>query len=600
MVPATGGVARRRSPRPGNRRRPSLEPGAQGQFWMTALLAIAALAIGIWLLDRHTTDRIAGADDSALAAGMRLAQAPLDLRKLLGAAQSGAFAIESLAEPPTVDGFVAEWPAVEAATFQRAGRQGRSTFVTLELDTAAGLGVRPLRYSMTAVVDARAIRGDFALIAPGQFRLFGADEKPLPVRGAWQPVGRRARLELEFFGEPPPDQLQLRLQPTLDDGRNRPPLVLEFFSPIAVDRALARIFERPVAWQLVRPTGEVLFASAIDGQAVAPTARLHLPAGFASSSPVDLQVAVRPPGSRWASAGWLLIAMAVLLPLLGQWWSARRLAQIHHALASATRRRGVGRLDLATADRSVDDLPVPVQRLLDELDAHGEYLALLAARLRHELQTPLAISRTSLDNLAMLDPNRLDPSAQAALTRARGGIDRMDAIVRAMGSATRVERMLDDTHKVAVDLSAVVQALVQGYRSAASQRSFEADLEPGIRIRGDAELVAQALDKLVDNALDFAAADSAIRITLKQAAQQAYLSVENDGPRLPVGVGDRLFGPLVSIREDRLGRHDSGAPHLGFGLHISRLIALWHDGSLHAEDVAERGVRFELRFPVAP
>ena len=54
----------------------------------------------------------------------------------------------------------------------------------------------------------------------------------------------------------------------------------------------------------------------------------------------------------------------------------------------------------------------------------------------HELKTPLAITRSSLDNLASQD---LDKQSQQYVARAREGIDRQAEIVRAMSEAQRLE-----------------------------------------------------------------------------------------------------------------------------------------------------------------
>jgi len=103
------------------------------------------------------------------------------------------------------------------------------------------------------------------------------------------------------------------------------------------------------------------------------------------------------------------------------------------------------------------------------------------------------------------------------------------------------------------------------------------------------------LDKLIENAVDFAAEGTAIRISLAVGAT-LVLRVENDGPPLPDTIRDSLFDSMVSQRSERSG----GVPHLGLGLYIARLIAQFHSGTLRAENLpGQRGVVFEARLPRA-
>jgi signal transduction histidine kinase len=97
------------------------------------------------------------------------------------------------------------------------------------------------------------------------------------------------------------------------------------------------------------------------------------------------------------------------------------------------------------------------------------------------------------------------------------------------------------------------------------------------------------LDKLVENAVDFAASGTAIRIVLKN---DAVLRVENQGTPLPDAIRESLFDSMVSQREEPAG----GTPHLGLGLYIARLIAEFHGGRLLAENLpGGAGVAFEAR-----
>jgi K+-sensing histidine kinase KdpD len=100
------------------------------------------------------------------------------------------------------------------------------------------------------------------------------------------------------------------------------------------------------------------------------------------------------------------------------------------------------------------------------------------------------------------------------------------------------------------------------------------------------------LDKLVDNARQFATADTAIKVSLHHRNDSIILSVINIGPLLPENMAHQLFDQLVSIRSNR-GEH----LHLGLGLYIVRLIADFHHASINAKNLTDNsGVEFEVIF----
>ena len=71
------------------------------------------------------------------------------------------------------------------------------------------------------------------------------------------------------------------------------------------------------------------------------------------------------------------------------------------------------------------------------------------------------------------------------------------------------------------------------------------------------------------------------------------LAVSNPGPLLPDALRSKLFEPMVSLRESR--EHD--AVHLGLGLHIVRLVAEAHGGSVHVDSDADSGTVFGFELP---
>ena len=297
-----------------------------------------------------------------------------------------------------------------------------------------------------------------------------------------------------------------------------------------------------------------------------------------------------------AIAGGVLFAFASVLSL--------RIRRLRDAAEKALHRSGKmdnAALPLIAARDELGDLARSFARLLDEVGAYTDYLRTLASKLSHELQTPLAIVKSSLDNL---DHQRLPADAQPYLSRARDGAERRGALVRAMSQASRMERAIAGAEPEDFDLAAVVRGCAEGYRPLLAPRHLDCSVPAGlVRMHGAPELIAQALDKLVDNARSFTPEDGWIGIGLRDTDEGAEITVANSGPLLPPALQDRLFDSLVSLRGAGAvpGQKPSDAPHLGLGLYVVRLIAEAHRGFADARNLDDgSGVVFRLQLRGMP
>jgi len=163
-----------------------------------------------------------------------------------------------------------------------------------------------------------------------------------------------------------------------------------------------------------------------------------------------------------------------------------------------------------------------------------------------------------------------------------------------MSEASRLEASIGMAEWVETDVTGLLNQCAEGYRAVHPDRHIETRLPESARpILCAPELLAQALDKLVDNALSFCGPDDTVTIRLESTADGVEISVRNTGSSLPDSYQDRLFDSLVSVRE----KHDE-MPHLGLGLYIVKLVANAHRGSVSAQNVsAGNGVVFSLNIP---
>lgn len=288
----------------------------------------------------------------------------------------------------------------------------------------------------------------------------------------------------------------------------------------------------------------------------------------------------------------VLVASAVLFGYAG--YLSFRIRKLRTAVDNALGPEGrlQGNFPRSAARDDVGELSRAFARLLEQLREYNEYLRTLASKLSHELATPLAMVKGSIENL---EHEQLPDSARTYAERARQGITRLGATLRAMSEASRIERAIDQADGEPFDLRAFVTGALAAYRDIAAARDRKLECEvpaQAVPFFGAPELLYQALDKLIDNALGFAPPGTPIRVRLALAdAGGVVLAVVNQGPELPSRMQDQLFQSMVSVRDSR-----DQATHLGLGLYIVRLVAELHGGAALAANLpGGAGVEFQMR-----
>ncbi len=274
----------------------------------------------------------------------------------------------------------------------------------------------------------------------------------------------------------------------------------------------------------------------------------------------------------------VLLVGSLALTLYATWLSSRiRRLRDDAERAIDERGRVLRPLSSSSAGDEIGDLSRSFGSVLARLSEYASYQEKMASRLSHELRTPIAVVRSSLDNLGQ---GPLPDDARVYMTRAQEGLARLTQILTRMTEAARLEQSLSGAERERFDLVPVIAGCVAGYRLAYPAASIAyAGPEEAIIVDGAPDLIAQMLDKLVANAVQFAMG-GAIEVNLERKDEEAQLTVANNGPPLPDAPPGRLFESMVSVRTGG----DTTEPHLGLGLYIVRVIAEFHGGNARAEN----------------
>ena len=246
------------------------------------------------------------------------------------------------------------------------------------------------------------------------------------------------------------------------------------------------------------------------------------------------------------------------------------------------------------AGDEIGDLARRISGMLSRMHQHNQFLENMPRTLRHEINNPLNTLSTSLHNLAGADDGA---ERERYLESAQRGLNRIGLIVQNLADAANLEDALIGEDLERIDLTALIQSYLNNLNVVRPETNFifQGTTSPIYVMVSDFR-IEQLLDKLVDNALDFASPDSPIVLSLHQSANAVEFSLTNSGATIPTDMLEAVFDSMISIRP---GNPDNRL-HFGMGLHVVRVIAEHHGGSVSIENVTEPdGVKVSVNLPLA-
>jgi two-component system, OmpR family, sensor histidine kinase ChvG len=294
----------------------------------------------------------------------------------------------------------------------------------------------------------------------------------------------------------------------------------------------------------------------------------------------------------------LLVFAIMLVTLIG--FASRlsfRIKRLNHDVAKMVSGEGrvAGHFIHRIEHDELGELRQSFAQLFERLTLYTDYLEALASRLAHELRTPIAVIRTSLEHLEQTPENQ-----QIYIDRARSGSERLNSIVARMSEASRLEQSVTKETLQDFNLQQLLINIIPVYRDIYQDVEFDADIpDEKIMIEGSQDLIVQMLDKLLGNAVDFHLADTSILIALRYKIDEkkspfVEIIIRNYGVSLPEEAQQQLFQPMVSIRS---AVTQTTEPHLGLGLYIVKLIVDKHRGKVIARNW-QQGVEFCITLPL--
>jgi two-component system, OmpR family, sensor histidine kinase CreC len=112
-------------------------------------------------------------------------------------------------------------------------------------------------------------------------------------------------------------------------------------------------------------------------------------------------------------------------------------------------------------------------------------------------------------------------------------------------------------------------------------------------VQGDRFLIAQALQNLIDNAMEFSPMGGTLSIDLRAESLGTVWRIQDQGPGIPDYAKDRIFERFYS-----LARGEAQEKSSGLGLCLVKEVIELHGGTVQVENASPQpGCRARLVWP---
>ncbi len=290
------------------------------------------------------------------------------------------------------------------------------------------------------------------------------------------------------------------------------------------------------------------------------------------------------------SAGRWSVAIVIVLGLAGGLFVSRRVLARVDAMTETTRTIMEGdlggRLPVAGTGDELDRLAQNLNAMLERIEALMQGLKEVSDNIAHDLKTPLTRLRNRAEQA--LRAAHSDAEYRAALDAT---IEESDGLIRTFNALLMIARAESGQARddmIDFDAAEIARDVGELYEPVAEEKGivFKVEADAPAHVKGNRELISQALANLVDNAIKYAApcperasnAAPQIVVSALDAGDRILLTVADTGPGIPEADRAHVVERFVRLEQSR------SQPGSGLGLSLAAAVARLHGGELTLKD----------------
>ena len=230
--------------------------------------------------------------------------------------------------------------------------------------------------------------------------------------------------------------------------------------------------------------------------------------------------------------------------------------------------------------------------MADSIERDRELERRLTTDVAHELRTPLmAIQSTveaMVDGVFEADPEHLET--------VNSEVQRLSRLVDSLLKLSRLENRANPMKEEVVDVGQLISGIIATHDAfvADSGLTLKYEMEQGVRVLGDADMIRQATANLISNAVRYTSEGGLVTVRVKRGDIMASISVQDTGIGLTPDEAKMVFSRFW--RADAGRTRESGG--LGIGLSVVKEIVERHNGWVQVEGRKGEGACFTIHIPL--
>ncbi|HYZ64775.1 MAG TPA: ATP-binding protein [Acetobacteraceae bacterium] len=330
-----------------------------------------------------------------------------------------------------------------------------------------------------------------------------------------------------------------------------------------------------------------------NGSSMARLFRYDLPAGYTLVIGRDVESRAALRTLLTQTLAWALLLIGVLSlggALVVQHLFNRMLSHVSETAAAISAGELSRRVRLSGRGDEFDRLAATINDMLDRISRLMDGVRQVSNAIAHDLRTPITRARARLEDAAAHAESPAE--LRGAIERAVADLDGVTAVFQALLRISEIEAGARRSAFTALDARPLLEDLGELYGAVAEDNGvrLELQVERELPVRGDRELIQQAVANLLDNAVKFSPQGGTIRLQGGMTPEGLRITVTDQGPGIPE---EELARATERFYRGETARH---TPGFGLGLTLVRAVAVLHGGNLVLED-GHPGLRAVLTIP---
>ena len=224
-----------------------------------------------------------------------------------------------------------------------------------------------------------------------------------------------------------------------------------------------------------------------------------------------------------------------------------------------------------------------------------EQLQRFTADASHELRAPVSAILSNAQ-VGLLAPTGDPTQPRQRLSNIVAQSKYMSDLITNLLFLARHQGKLNPQDIVEIDVVELLNLLAERYRTVTTEKGLEFELDLPIvskEINGDRDLLQQAINNLLDNALKYTPSGGMVMLKLEVKSRRILITIKDTGVGIPEADLTHIFDRFYRV--DKARTRQTGG--FGLGLAIAQQIIQAHNGEITVESEVGKGTAFQICLP---